>query len=188
MPKSRKNPRRKVARTAQPSNHKKEKIKGKQTRVKFKIPRVDGKVIEVDQQMVQFNSPGFLMLINKDDPMDATPVKIDVITNCALEVFDENSPFGKQSYASEIPWLYKGICENGYVNYIGGLFKYGEVERSFTSVCCQREEMVYFDIIEFLGNDKFKIILCKCFKQPTKMSNENLLSIAQQFLFGSVQS
>lgn len=187
MPKSRKNPRRKVTRTPQLSNHKKVKIKGKQTRVKFKLPR-DGRVFEVDQQMFQFNSPGSLMLINKDDSMNVTPVKIDVLTTCALEVLNENSLFGKQSYASEIPWRYEGICEKGCVNYIGGLFNNGEIERLFNCGCYQIDGMVFFEIIEFLGNDKIKIILSKCFKQPTKMSNDNLLSIAQQLLFGSVQS
>ena len=187
MPKSRKNPRRKVTRTPQPSNHKKVKIKGKRGRVKFKIP-INGKFIEVDQEMFQFNSDCSLMLINKDDPMNVTQVKIDVNTICDLEVLDENSLFGNQSNASEISWIYNGISEKGSVNYVGGLFNNGDIERKLFSNCYQIEGKVYFDIVEILGHYKIKMILSKCFKQPTKMSNDNLLSIAQQLLFGSVQS
>ncbi|MBM3456613.1 MAG: hypothetical protein FJX80_16010 [Bacteroidetes bacterium] len=186
MPKSRKNPRRKVTRTPQPSNHKKVKIKGLTTRIKGKFG--NGKNYEVDQEMFDFYSPGFLMLINKDDPMDVTPVKIDVLTSCALEVLDENSLFGKQSYASEISWTYEGICEEGHVNYVGVKYNNGVEERFFYSFCSLYEGMVLFHIIEIFENGKIKMILSKGFKQPTKMSNENLESLAQQFLFGSVQS
>lgn len=185
MPKSRKNPRRKVARTAQPSNHKKVKIKGITTRIKGKFG--NGKNYEVDQEMFQFYSPGFLMLINKDDPMDVTPVEIDVITYCDIEVLYEDSLFGKQTYASEISWTYEGICEKG-VKYVGVKYNNGEEERFFYSNCSLYKGMVFFHIIELFENGKIKLMLSKCFKQPTKMSNENLLSIAQQLLFGSFQS
>jgi hypothetical protein len=187
VPKSRKNPRRKVNRTPQPSNHKKVKIKGIPSRIKWKIPG-DGRVFDVDQEVFRFNSHVSLMLINKDDTMDVTPVNIDVTTFCDLEVFDENSPFGKQTYASEISWTYTGICEKGYVNYVGVRYNDGYEERIFSGYCCQYKGVVLFHIIETLGYDKIKIILSKVFKQPTKMSNDNLLSLAQQFLFGSNHS
>ena len=187
MPKSRKNPRRKVNRTPQPSIYKKEKIKVKQLRVKFNIP-YDGRVLEVDQEILRFNSHVFLELINKYNPMDVTTVKTDITNTYALEVLDENSPFGKQSYASEISWIYNGISKNGYVNYVGGIFKNGDINRPFFSNCYQIEGKVCFEICEYLGNDKIKIIAIISFKQPTKMSNDNLLSLAQKFLFGPVLS
>ncbi len=187
MPKSRKNPRRKVNRTPQPSNHKKANINGKPVIIKMKMP-INGEVFEMDQEIYQFNSCEDLILINDDNPMDLKRIKIDVTIFYDIEVLDENSLFGKHNFPSDITWTYNGMWENGSVNYVGGIFKNGDLERIFSSHCYQIEGMVCFDIIEHLGYNKYKMILSNRFKHPKNISNDNMISLAKHYLFGSVHS
>lgn len=182
MPKSRKNPRKKINPKMQPSNRKDGNFMYIVRRMKFHM-KLNENLIEVDQELFEYTDYGCIDLVNESDTNDRVKFEIEVTNLIDAEFFDKKSPFRKKSFASEILWILNENSSSGRVQYYGFKYNNDVIERFFSSTCYKVDGNVYFEILERLDDDNVKIIMICYFQWSRPVTDADLISLSERILF-----